>query len=50
MVEFINLLQRVRSVHKYSLEFIKLFKYALFFVFDPRDKMSNFVTGVSEDL
>ena len=50
VVEFINLRQRVRSVHKYSLEFIKLFKYALFFVFDPRDKMSNFVTGVSEDL
>ena len=50
VVEFINLRQRGRSVHEYTLEFIKLSKYAPFFVSDPRDLMSHFVTGVSEDL
>ena len=50
VVEFINLRQRGRSVHEYSLEFIKLSKYAPFFVSDPRDQMSRFVTEVSEDL
>ena len=38
------------SVHKYSLKFTKLSKYAPSWVSDPRDKMSCFVTGVSDDL
>ena len=50
VVEFINLRQGGRSVHDYSLEFIKLSKYAPFMVSDPRDQMSHFVMGVPEDL
>ena len=49
-MEFINLRQVGRSVHEYSLEFIKLSKYAPSLVFDPRGQMSRFVTGVSKDL
>ena len=50
VTEFINLRQGGKSVHKYSLEFIKLSKYASSLVSDPRDQMSYFVTEVSEDL
>ena len=50
LVEFINLCQGGRSVHEYSLKFIKFSKYAPSLVSDPRDKMSSFVTGVSKDL
>ena len=50
MVDFINHRQRGRNVHEYSLEFIKLSKYAPWFVSDPTDQMSHFVIGVSEDL
>ena len=50
MTEFINLRQCGKSVHEYSLEFIKLSNYAPFLVSDPRDQMSHFVMGVSEDL
>ena len=50
VVEFINLHQGGRSVHEYSLKFTKLWKYASSLVFDPSDKMSLFVTGVSDDL
>ena len=50
MVEFINLLQRGMSVHEYSLKFAKLLKYDPSLVSNPRDKMSLFVTGVSNDL
>ena len=50
MAEFINLRQGGRSVHEYSLEFIKLSKYDPSFVSDPRDHMSHFVIGLSEDL
>ena len=49
-VEFINLFQGGKSVHEYSLEFIKLSKYSPSLIFDPRDQMSHFVTEVSEDL
>ena len=48
--EFINLRQEGMSVLEYSLKFIKFSKYAPSLVFDPRDQMSCFVTGVSEDL
>ena len=47
MVEFINLRQGGMSVHEYSLKFTKFLKYAPSLVFDPRDKMSRFVTRVS---
>ena len=50
MNEFINIHQGEKSVHEYSLEFIKLSKYAPSLVSDPRDQMRHFVTGVSEDL
>ena len=50
VVEFINLRQGGRSVHDYSLEFIKLSKYAPFMVSDPRDQMSHFVMGVFQDI
>ena len=50
MTEFINLRQGEKSVHEYSLEFIKLSKYAPSLVSDPRDQMSHFVMGVSKDL
>ena len=50
MVDFINLRQGGRSVHEYFLEFRKFSKYATCFVFNPRDQMSGFVTGVSEDI
>ena len=49
VVEFINLRQGDMSVHEYSLKFTKLSKYAPL-VFEPRDEMSCFVTGVSDDL
>ena len=49
VVEFINLCQRGMGVHEYSLKFTKLSKCAPSLVFDPRDKMSCFVTGVSDD-
>ena len=50
MVEFINLRQGCTSLHDYSIEFIQLPKYAPSFVSNPRDEMSRFVTGVSDDL
>ena len=50
MIEFINLLQGCMSVHEYSFKFTKLSKYALSLVSDPRDKISHFVLGVSDDL
>ena len=50
VVELINLCQEGKSVHEYSLEFIKFSKYVPSLVSDPRDQMSRFITGVSEDL
>ena len=50
MVEFINLCQEGMSVHEYSLKLTKLSKYAPSLVLDPRDEMSHFVMGVSDDL
>ena len=50
VMEFINIRQGGKSVHEYSLKFIKLSKYSLSLVSDPRDQMRHFVTGVSEDL
>ena len=50
VTEFINLYQGGKSVHEYSLEFIKLSQYAPSLVSDLRDQISRFVTGVSEDL
>ena len=37
------------SVHEYSLKLTKLLKYALSLISDPRDEMSRFVKGVSND-
>ena len=50
VMEFINLHQGCMSVHEYSLKFTKLSEYAPSLVSDPRDEMSLFVTGVSDDL
>ena len=50
VVGFINLHQGGRSIHEYSLEFIKFSKYVTSLVSDPRDQMSRFVMGVLEDL
>ena len=50
MTDFINLRQGGRIFHEYSLEFVKFSKYSPFLVCDPRDEMSRFVKGVSEDL
>nr|XP_010315805.1 uncharacterized protein LOC104645639 [Solanum lycopersicum] len=47
--DLINLRQRGKSVHEYSLEFVKFSKYYPSLVSIPRDQMSRFVTGVSED-
>ena len=38
VTEFINLLQREMSVHEYSLEFVKLSKYAPSIVSNPETK------------
>ena len=50
LVDFINLHQGGISVHLYSLKFTKFSKYAPSLVFDPRDEMSHFVTGVWDHL
>ena len=50
LTEFINLCQGGRSVHEYSLKFIKFSKYAPSLVFDTIDQMSHVLTGVLEDL
>ncbi|XP_069155674.1 uncharacterized protein [Solanum lycopersicum] len=50
VVEFINLRLGGMSVHEYCLKFTKLSKYAPSFVSNPRDGMSRFMTGVSDDL
>ncbi|XP_069145621.1 uncharacterized protein [Solanum lycopersicum] len=49
VTEFIDLRYGGKTVHEYSLEFIKLSKYALSLVYDPRDQMSHFVMGVLEE-
>ena len=49
-MEFINFFQVGMSVHEYPLKFTNLSKYAPSLVSDPRDEMSHFVTGVSDDL
>ena len=48
-VEFINICQGGRSVHEYSLEFIKFSKYPPYLVSERRDQMSPLVMGVLED-
>ena len=50
VVEFINLHHRGISILEYSSKLTKLSKYAPSFVSNPRDKMSCFVTWVSDDL
>ena len=50
VVEFINLRQGGRSFYEYSLEFIKLSKYAPSLVSNPRDQIRNFLMGVLEDI
>ncbi|XP_069143478.1 uncharacterized protein [Solanum lycopersicum] len=50
VVELINLHQRAMSMHDYSLKFIQLSKYAPSLVSHPRDEMSRFMMGVSDDL
>ena len=47
---FINLRKEEKIVHEYSIEFIKLSKYAPSLVSYPRDQMSLFLMGVSENL
>ena len=47
--EFINLRQGGMNLLDYSLKFTKVSKYAPFFIFDPKNKMSHFVTRVSDD-
>ena len=37
------------SVHEYSLKFTKILKYAPSLVFNPRNQISCFVTGVSNN-
>ena len=49
VTEFIKLLQGGKSVHEYSLEFVKLSKYSPSLVFNSRDQIGHFVTGFSED-
>ena len=48
--EFINLHQGGMSVLDYFLKFTKLSKYAPSLVSNPRDEMSCFVIGISDDL
>ena len=48
--EFINLCQGGTSVQEYSLKFTKLSKYDPSLVSNPRNEMSNFVTGVFDNL
>ena len=50
VVVLINLRQGGMSVLDYSLKFTKLSKYTPFLVSNPRDEMSRFVTGVSDDM
>ena len=38
------------SVKEYSLNFIKLSKYAFSLVYNARDEMSLYVTGIFEEL
>ncbi|XP_015060305.1 uncharacterized protein LOC107006210 [Solanum pennellii] len=46
--EFINNRQGNMSVEEYSLKFTLLYKYASYLVFNSRDEMSRFVTGVAD--
>ena len=48
MEEFINLKQGNTIIDKYSLKFTLLSKYASSLMYNPRDEMSRFVTGVFE--
>ena len=50
VMEFIILRQGGKSGHEYSLEFVKLSKYAPSLVSHPRDQMSRFVMGLLENL
>ena len=50
LVDFINLHQGGMSVHEYSLKFTKSSKYAPSVISDPRDEISRFVKGVSDNL
>ena len=50
VTEFINLREGRKSVHKYSLEFVKFSKFDPSLVSDPRDEMIHFMMEVSEDL
>ena len=49
VTEFINLRQRWKSVHEYSLESVKFSKYSPSLIYDPRFQMRHFMTGVSKD-
>ena len=48
--EFINLRQGGIHVLEYSFKFTKLSKYAPSLISNPRDEMSRFLVGVSDDL
>ena len=49
-MEFIKFHQGFMSVHEYSMKFTKFSKYVPSLLSDPRDEMSRFVMGVSDDL
>ena len=48
--KFINLKQGSMTVREYSLKFVKLSRYDTSLVFNSRDEMSRFLTGIAEDL
>ena len=50
MEKFINLGQGGMSVLDYSFKFTKLSMYAPLWVAHPRDQMSHFLIGLSNDL
>ena len=48
--EFINLKQGSMTVREYSLNFLKLSRYATSLVSNSRDEMSRLLTGIAQDL
>ena len=48
--EFINLKQGSIIVREYSLKFVKLSRHSTSLVFNSRDEMSRFLTGITGDL
>ncbi|WP_353805573.1 hypothetical protein, partial [Acinetobacter baumannii] len=48
--KFNNLKHGSITVKKYSLKFVKLYRYATSLVFNIRNEMSRFFTGITGDL